>query len=1249
MASITKQADARGKAKQLAMRTHILERGMWAGSKSLQEILTYIVENSVFVNKILKYPPVLQKLVDEIVVNAIDHYVTSTVSNIYIDFSADGIISVFNDGPGIDVELTKNLDGVEMYSIQMIFNEFLSGTNFNDEDQTDRITGGQNGLGSKIVTVFSDWLTISTTDEKRNMHYEQKLSNVLDKSLSDLLQESKKTAAIYIHPPTLTSLKDKASAAKLKPWQRAGHTKITFLPNYSLFKLTAKEFYPTFYKLIESRAWQAAAYVKAKVYFNNELIIVNSFAQICKMFCPNVLPITMTQPNGKYNWDLCIGITDGKEQHVSFVNGVIVGKGGTHIQHIQVHLVEILQPNIEKILKQYKANFNKNILLNNIFIIMKGPIANPQFDGQTKNTLSSPVEQFANYTIPISQRDKLWEFVKPVIIDAFVQKQLGPERTRANRQKIDLPKYREADLCRNAKRCLECSLIVAEGDSAISMADKGLTSKASENFNYSLFGTYSLQGVIINGLKESTVVGRTKSSTPLDTDIHIPNKKLRENERIAGLVKVLGLDYNKKYDFTPKGEKEYHTLRYGCIVGLTDADLDGFNIFGLLCTFFMTYWPNLVKRSFIKRINTPIVRAYPTARYAKTLPVEVFYTEKSVREFVESIGVEKANHYNFRYYKGLGSHDESGKKKEVTRCFTNIEEKIITYTLDDCSMEAMHIAYGVDTKPRKLSLSTPVTEEPVEYSLVPISQQFRIDTKLYQRDNILRKLLNAIDGFVSSRRKVFYAARIAAKKEIKVVAFAGEVVSKADYHHGSASVEETIIRMAQAYPGARRLPLLVPIGSFGSRCKGFKDSAAARYISTKLNYRLSNAMFRHEDDYVLEYEVNDGERFEPKYYVPIIPYVLCETNEIPATGWAISVLARDLNAVLKNVRNMILGKISKCEKLPISLAGFRGEIRYYNKRYYSVGDCIYDESRNVVIVTELPLGVYVDSYINGAMTSIKKATEEPKGIKSLEYVIDVNDSSTDDQVNIEITLAPNSYELIMEKYGSVSDDPNEGFNPLEDYLQLKEPIYNRVNLINENSEVVEYKTYEDVFDNWFRFRKDLYIKRIERERILNDLEIKMLKNQQLFSTLHDSYSISKKTKLDEMVSILEENKYNIFNVTLLNNPKYTSVVELVRLVTSADDGANYNYLINMNYRDLTEEAYSKRQARIKYLEDRQLYLLDETGIFPGAKIWLVELDELEQAIKDGQATEWQYGEDDFIYEGKSTKKITQSKILPKRK
>ena len=57
---------------------------------------------------------------------------------------------------------------------------------------------------------------------------------------------------------------------------------------------------------------------------------------------------------------------------------------------------------------------------------------------------------------------------------------------------------------------------------------------------------------------------------------------------------------------------------------------------------------------------------------------------------------------------------------------------------------------------------------------------------------------------------------------------------------------------------------------------------------------------------------------------------------------------------------------------------------------------------------------------------------------------------------------------------------------------------------------------------------------------------------------------------------------------MLKNPKYSSVKELTLLIISAEHGANYNYLLNMSYRDLTEEAYNKRDAQINQLQNRQI-------------------------------------------------------------
>ena len=80
--------------------------------------------------------------------------------------------------------------------------------------------------------------------------------------------------------------------------------------------------------------------------------------------------------------------------------------------------------------------------------------------------------------------------------------------------------------------------------------------------------------------------------------------------------------------------------------------------------------------------------------------------------------------------------------------------------------------------------------------------------------------------FASLKRKLF--------TPIKVVQLSGNVSENAAYHHGEASLNDTIVSLAQYFTGANNIPLLVPKGTFGSRARGGKDSAAPRYIYTCL-------------------------------------------------------------------------------------------------------------------------------------------------------------------------------------------------------------------------------------------------------------------------------------------------------------------------------------------------------------------------------------------------------------------------------
>ena len=91
----------------------------------------------------------------------------------------------------------------------------------------------------------------------------------------------------------------------------------------------------------------------------------------------------------------------------------------------------------------------------------------------------------------------------------------------------------------------------------------------------------------------------------------------------------------------------------------------------------------------------------------------------------------------------------------------------------------------------------------------------------------------------------------------------------------------------QDYVGANTLPLLLPVGQFGTRLQGGKDAASARYIFTRVN-PVTRMLFPADDDASLNYVEDDGVVVEPQYYVPVLPMALVNGAEGIGTGWSTS-------------------------------------------------------------------------------------------------------------------------------------------------------------------------------------------------------------------------------------------------------------------------------------------------------------------------------------------------------------------------
>jgi len=159
-----------------------------------------------------------------------------------------------------------------------------------------------------------------------------------------------------------------------------------------------------------------------------------------------------------------------------------------------------------------------------------------------------------------------------------------------------------------------------------------------------------------------------------------------------------------------------------------------------------------------------------------------------------------------------------------------------------------------------------------------------VNDMLGRRDRVdYRAIPSVIDGLKPVQRKILYTmfndSNVKRSKEIKVFQLCGYVGAFANYHHGDQSLNAAIIKMAQSYPGSNNLPLIDNASDgFGSRQENGNDCGQPRYLTVKNKSKIARLVFPAVDDNVLTSRIEDNEKVEPIYYVPIIPVVIISIN-----------------------------------------------------------------------------------------------------------------------------------------------------------------------------------------------------------------------------------------------------------------------------------------------------------------------------------------------------------------------------------
>ncbi|GFR90059.1 DNA topoisomerase 2 [Elysia marginata] len=1245
-------------------------KGMWAGALERTPIpdLCGVYPTSVEKNSDPPGPafeirgirrdhtPALLKIVDEALVNASDHTkehenqpkAADRVARISLDFAREtGRLVVENDGPGIPVVVHEEASakaGHKVYVPEVAFAVFLAGKNM--EKPPDSVKGGINGIGAKLINVHSAHFEVETVAGRQV--YRQSFRNRM------------RTRGV----PEVFSTGTAKALKELPDRRRAPHTRISFVPAYAelgyelgLGGELAVQDADDLEAWCRWRMFLLAAYVgpKVSVVFNGDRCPTTSaetLAALAVAHDPNAIIISCAAkaskpPCNAHPWDLAIAVVPSSNRfgHLSVINGVHCAKG-THVTYFKKLLSEAISAKLVRATKAKNKKPSVAETCKQLYLVAVGPLPGADWGGQRKDELQVAEAKLRPYTIASPVLNNIAGKAVDSLLRA-VEKGVG----RGRKRRVEAEKYTRAR-CAGTKDSAKCALLAAEGDSAITLLRAGLTLGPETNRggpSFEHFGIISLGGVIMNAMKKITEVETAEGEF-----VTVRSEQLRNNKVLKALVEVLGLDFTCRY----QSSTERARLRYGAVVVATDQDLDGTGkILPLVLVWFYVFWPNLIAHGYIKRFMTPVIRVYSKTRPPHACMHEFFY-ENEFNHWVAKQGGEdrvKAG-YTVKYYKGLATHDET----EVVEMFRQFSARVYTFTLDDAAAKLFDIYFGPRPDLRKTALATPVAYLSYEEAqkvhrtrLIPCSVQLQVDAKAYKLDDIQRKIPGIADGLSISRRKVLAGAfrRFAsANREIKVFQLGGYVAEHMFYHHGDASLNSTIVGMAQRFPGALLYPYLVGIGQYGSRHFGGNDAGSPRYINVRLAAPFAKAMFPPEDTCMLPHVFEDGERAQPKYFLGVLPTALLESFEIPSEGWRHKSYARELDDILRLVRAYVSGDslvarvaaaaeaaapgtsvgkldlhqadllaLNKQFPLAVSLRGYGehlGEserkelVRFYKGAPHAFGWYWPEhlgEKTTVLHVTELPIRKTTQSFL--------KDLDKPVRAK---YIDEVDDYSSDTKIDVRIRLAPGAWDEICANYGDADIDP------FEDFLLLRTSLKPFLNYYSENEGVLEFgDDYHAVFFHWASLRRDLYRQRLEREATILSLKIRL--ETEIVRYIGTKIDFAKMADEGAASEALSFQNFAKFDSGLLYAPRFTPTASIVSHVTQ---GANtsHAHILNLREKDQVVEAKNARETKIAAMS-RRLAKVEECLAeqpFAGASIWNAEIEQVMHAAACGEKTRWRF-------------------------
>ncbi|MGD0629874.1 MAG: DNA topoisomerase (ATP-hydrolyzing) subunit B [Terracidiphilus sp.] len=509
----------------------------------------------------------LHHLVYEVVDNSVDEALAGYAKKIDVVIHVDNSITVVDDGRGIPVDMMDTPDGKKMPAVQVVLTKLHAGGKF--DSSTYKVSGGLHGVGVSCVNALSQEFNVEI--------WKDGLTWEMDFGCGAPTSELRQVGTT----------------------KRRG-TKVHFLPDKSI--MTATEFnYDTLAQRLREMAFlnkgleitltdERTADAKTGEARRAEFKYAGGIAEFVKHLNrgKQVLhekPIVMEAMRDNVEIDIALQYNDSYSETVfSFANNINTVDGGTHLSGFRTSLTRTINAIGQSLglFKDMKENLSGDDVREGLVAVVSVKLSQPQFEGQTKGKLNSDIAG----TVQAFVNERLGMYLEqnPPVAKKIINKAIEAARAReAARKARDLTRRKGAldggGLPGKLADCSErnpdrCELYLVEGESA------GGTAKQGRDRRFQAI--LPLKGKILNVEKARY-------------------DKMLGHEEIRAMITALGCGIGKDdFDATK--------IRYGKIILMTDADVDGSHIRTLLLTFFFRHMTELIKRDNIYIAQPPLFK-----------------------------------------------------------------------------------------------------------------------------------------------------------------------------------------------------------------------------------------------------------------------------------------------------------------------------------------------------------------------------------------------------------------------------------------------------------------------------------------------------------------------------------------------------------------------------------------------------------------------------------------------------------------